>query len=118
MNIQHISNTNRPFGSFPLQQTSATGNRLGRISATIQNATIPEKIELFNALGITPTTIKGWKTKLESHNGDIISGEILPNIDVTTKGTSPMETAANVVNVELARIRGQLKRVSVGDLNL
>ena len=88
------------------------------MTAALQQTSVSEKIKLAKALGITPETLKSWRTSLNLHESDIIEGKIFPNINVTTKGISPMEMVATVANVELARIRGQLKRVSLSDLNI
>ena len=86
------------------------------ITAPIRRAAPSERLALCNALGLNSKTAKYFQAKFESHGGDIISGECLPNIHVTSSGVSYMETVGNIINVELARIRGQLKRVSAGDL--
>ncbi|MCR4881244.1 MAG: hypothetical protein K6A44_04750 [bacterium] len=118
MKLQPISNIKHPFGVNPLQKASVVKGTIGQMASNIQQATVHEKIELAKALGINPSTIKSWRTKLEFPCGDIVCGKIFPNIDVITKGISPVETAASVANVELARIRGQLKRVSLDNMKL
>ena len=104
MGIQPVSLLNNP--------------KVNQITSTIKKASQEEKTALCNALGINKETIKSWRTKFETRRDDITDGEILPNISVTAKGISPIETIANIANVELARIRGQLKKVSPTDLNI
>lgn len=94
------------------------GSIIKRITNPIIKASNIEKKELYKALGLRHLMSKNWRIGFESHGGDIISGEMLPNISVTSKGISPMETIGNIINVELARIRGQLKKVSTEDLKL
>ena len=112
MKIQSISQYNVSFGFRPFIKKDHV------VSQVINKVTTTEKRQLCKALGLTPDNLRNWHPKVKLHGEDIIEGEILPNISVTSKGTSPIETIGNIVNVELARIRGQLKKVSIEKLNL
>ena len=85
------------------------------ITAPIRKANNREKALLRQALR---GSLKNCQPKFDPHGNDILGGEILSGISVTSKGISPMQMIGNVVNVELARIRGQLKRVPQDGLNL
>lgn len=87
------------------------------VSQVINKATKAEKRKLCEALGLTSNNLKNWHPEVKLHGMDIIEGEILPNISVISKGVSPIEAVGNIVNVELARIRGQLKKVPLEKLN-
>ena len=105
------------FRGLPQRQTTV-GHVINQITAPIVKATAAEKKELGRALGKSNLKLQNWQTQFESHGGDVIGGEILPNISVTAKGISPMTTIGNIINVELARIRGQLRKVSTDSLQL
>ena len=96
--------------------TPTVKDLINNITIPIRKASFSEKNALSRALGIR--SLRDLPTQFESHGGDIIGGEMFPNISVTTKGVSPMATMGNIINVELARIRGQLKKVSLDDLKL
>ena len=119
MKIQTASIYNISFGFRPfIKKPELVNDVIRKAVKPIEQATAAEKKQLSRALGLTPDNLRNWQTKFESHDKDIIEGEILPNISVTAKGISPMEAIGNIVNVELARIRGQLKKVSIENLNL
>ena len=105
------------FKGLPQRQTTV-GQVISQITAPIIKATAVEKKELSKVLGVSNLKLQNWQTQFESHGGDVIGGEILPNISVTAKGVSPMTTIGNIINVELARIRGQLRRVPTDSLKL
>ena len=115
MQIQPISNSKQSFG---FKKTTLVKDVFNQVLAPIENATQKEKMELCKSLGITRANAKTWRTNFESHGGDIISGEFFPNIHVTTSGVSPIETFENIMSTELARIRGQLKRIPMKEFNL
>ena len=91
---------------------------INRITDPIKKATNSEKRLLSEALGLTTDTSKSIQPRFRIHGEDIIDGEVLPNIDVTSKGISLADAIGNVVNVELARIRGQLKNIPMDSFNL
>ena len=116
MQVQPVSGFSCSFGFKSVgKKPVMVKDVLTKITEPIRKANDSEKKALSKALGLTS---KNFQTNFESHGNDIISGEVLPNIDVMSKGISPMEAVGNVINVELARIRGQLKRVSIDDLKL
>ena len=119
MKIQSNLKFNCSFGYRNIHQKSATVKSLiNQITNPIRTAKDNEKKALIKALGLNSATQTNFQTKFESHGADIIGGEILPKITITAKGISPMNCIGNIVNVELARIKGQLKRISLEDLNL
>lgn len=119
MELKIVSEINTSFGYKGITKNQPTTRKIiAQITNPIRTANNQEKIALSKALGLSSETLKTSQTQFESHGGDIIGGEILPNIHATSSGVSYIETVGNIVNVELARIRGQLKKVSLSDLNL
>ena len=115
MQIQPISNSKQSFG---FKKTTLVKDVFNQVLAPVVKATPREKIELCKSLGITRANAKTWRTNFECHRGDIIGGEFFPKVNVITSGASPIETFGNIMSTELARIRGQLKRVPMKDFNL
>ena len=119
MKIQSVSRLNYSFGSNLITRKSTTVKDIfNKITEPIKKSSPVEKDLLKKSLGLSSINSNFIQSNFESHGGDIISGKLLPNIHVTTSGVSLLESVGNIINVELARIRGQLKRISIDSFNL
>ena len=106
MRINSVSSVNTSFG-------------YARGIKALKNATPDECAAVYRALGLKqPLSLKKWTPQLDSFGNDVISGNILPGIHVTTKGMTPQQALESVFKIELAKIRGVLKPVHVDKFNL
>ena len=107
---------NKPINAIKKQITSK--DVINDIVKTIKEATPQERKLLKESLGLDVKELAKWKPDFESLGRDIITGTLLPGTHITTSGASVIDSIGNIIRTELARIRGQLTRVSWDEFNL